>query len=171
MIRLDGIGQACQRLPEDQGLIFPGGYYLTTGVSKTFDTDVTDLEFERVVRSPNGEDVLYVFHSRGDGRSLLLPYNVIRKEVANPIVCHGYSLFDDGTMVVFRATSEEPTRVHPMQVWQTPYVSDTYAAAQPPGPARWSASATPSWCAASPTACRSPAWSRRWRRRPARSKG
>ncbi|MET7327574.1 DNA repair ATPase [Nonomuraea sp. NPDC005650] len=133
VIRLDGIGQACQRLPEDQGLIFPGGYYLTTGVSKTFDTDVTDLEFERVVRSPNGEDVLYVFHARGDGRSLLLPYNVIRKEVANPIVCHGYSLFDDGTMVVFRATSDEPTRVHPMQVWQTPYVSDTYAAAQPAG--------------------------------------
>ncbi|MGP3959907.1 DNA repair ATPase [Nonomuraea sp. 3N208] len=133
VIRLDGIGQACQRLPEDQGLIFPGGYYLTTGLSKTFDTDVTDLEFERMVRSPNGEDVLYVFHSRGDGRSLLLPYNVIRKEVANPIVCHGYSLFDDGTMVVFRATSEEPTRVHPMQVWQTPYVSDTYAAAQPAG--------------------------------------
>ncbi|WP_327108009.1 DNA repair ATPase [Nonomuraea glycinis] len=131
--RLDGIGQACQRLPEDQGLIFPGGYYLATGVSKTFDTDVSDLEFERMVRSPNGEDVLYVFHARGDGRSLLLPYNVIRKEVANPIVCHGFSLFDDGTMVVFRATSEEPTRVHPMQVWQTPYVSDTYAAAQPTG--------------------------------------
>ncbi|MEV5494502.1 DNA repair ATPase [Nonomuraea fuscirosea] len=133
VVRLDGIGQACQRLPEDQGLIFPGGYYLATGVSKTFDTDVTDLEFERVVRSPNGEDVLYVFHARGDGRSLLLPYNVIRKEVATPIVCHGYSLFDDGTMVVFRAISEEPTRVHPMQVWQTPYVSDTYAAAQPAG--------------------------------------
>ncbi|MGW0806095.1 DNA repair ATPase [Nonomuraea sp. NPDC002799] len=133
VVRLDGIGQACRRLPEDQGLIFPGGYYLTTGLSKTFDTDVTGLEFERVVRSPNGEDVLYVFHARGDGRSLLLPYNVIRKEVANPIVCHGYSLFDDGTMVVFRATSDEPTRVHPMQVWQTPYVSDTYAAAQPAG--------------------------------------
>ncbi|MFB4276361.1 DNA repair ATPase [Nonomuraea sp. MTCD27] len=133
VVRLDGLGQACQRLPEDQGLIFPGGYYLATGVSKTFDTDVSDLEFERVVRSPNGEDVLYVFHARGDGRSLLLPYNVIRKEVATPIVCHGYSLFDDGTMVVFRATSEEPTRVHPMQVWQTPYVSDTYAAAQPTG--------------------------------------
>ncbi|MGR6913562.1 DNA repair ATPase [[Actinomadura] parvosata] len=133
VVRLDGIGQACQRLPEDQGLIFPGGYYLATGVSKTFDTDVSDLEFERVVRSPNGEDVLYVFHARGDGRSLLLPYNVIRKEVATPLVCHGYSLFDDGTMVVFRATSDEPTRVHPMQVWQTPYVSDTYAAAQPTG--------------------------------------
>ncbi|MFE3450885.1 DNA repair ATPase [Nonomuraea sp. NPDC059194] len=131
--RLDGIALACQRLPEDQGIIFPGGYYLSTGVSKTFDTQVADLEFERVIRSPNGEDVLYVFHARADGRSLLLPYNVIRKEVANPLPCHGFSLFDDGTLVVFRATSEDPTRVHPMQVWQTPYVSDTYAAAQPTG--------------------------------------
>ncbi|WP_309109695.1 DNA repair ATPase [Saccharothrix sp.] len=133
VVRLDGIGQACQRLPEDQGLIFPGGYYLATGVSKTFDTAVDELEFERVIRSTNGEDVLYVFHARRDGRSLLLPYNVIRKEVANPLPCHGYSLFDDGTLVVFRALTEEPTRVHPMQVWQTPYLSDTYAAAQPAG--------------------------------------
>ncbi|WP_433607473.1 DNA repair ATPase [Dactylosporangium sp. CA-139114] len=133
VVRLDGIGQGCQRLPEDQGLIFPGGYYLATGVARTFDTDVAELEFERVIRSVNGEDVLYVFHARADGRSLLLPYNVIRKAVENPIVCHGYSLFDDGTLVVFRAESEEPARVHTMQVWQTPYQSDTYAAAQPIG--------------------------------------
>ncbi|MEV4635736.1 DNA repair ATPase [Actinoplanes sp. NPDC049548] len=133
VVRLDGIGQACQRLPEDQGIIFPGGYYLATGIAKTFDADVADLEFERVVRSVNGEDVLYVFHARAAGRYLLLPYNVIRKEVATPIPCHGYSLFDDGTLVAFRAASDEPTRVHPMQVWQTPYVSDTFAAAQPVG--------------------------------------
>ncbi|WP_410007810.1 DNA repair ATPase [Planotetraspora sp. A-T 1434] len=133
VVRLDGIGQACRRLPEDQGIIFPGGYYLATGTAKTFDTDVASLEFERVIRSPNGEDVLYVFHARAEGRTLLLPYNVIRKEVANPIPCHGYSLFDDGTLIVFRATSDEPTRVHPMQIWQTPYVSDTFAAAQPVG--------------------------------------
>ena len=133
VVRLDGIGQACQRLPEDHGIIFPGGYYLATGVNKTFDTEVGSLEFDRVIRSTNGEDVLYVFHARKEGRTLLLPYNVIRKEVATPIPCHGYSLFDDGTLVVFRATSEEPTRVHPMQVWQTPYLSDTFAAAQPVG--------------------------------------
>ena len=47
-VRLDGIGQACQRLPEDQGIIFPGGYYLATGVAKTFDADTAELEFERV---------------------------------------------------------------------------------------------------------------------------
>ncbi|WP_329105372.1 DNA repair ATPase [Micromonospora sp. NBC_01699] len=133
VVRLDGIGQACQRLPEDHGIIFPGGYYLATGVSRTFDTDTEGLEFERTIRSTNGEDVLYVFHARGAGRTLLLPYNVIRKEVATPVPCHGYSLFDDGTLVVFRATSDEPTRVHPMQVWQTPYLSDSYAAGQPVG--------------------------------------
>ncbi|MFC7546362.1 DNA repair ATPase [Plantactinospora sp. GCM10030261] len=133
VVRLDGIGTACQRLPEDQGIIFPGGYYLTTGARRTFDTDVTDLEFEGAIRSSNGEDVLYVFHARAEGRSLLLPYNMIRKEVGTPIPGHGYSLFEDGTLVVFRATSEEPTRVHPMQIWQTPYLSESYAAAQPVG--------------------------------------
>ncbi|WP_433371938.1 DNA repair ATPase [Actinoplanes sp. CA-142083] len=131
--RLDGIGQACQRLPEDQGIIFPGGYYLATGVARTFDADTADLEFERVVRSVNGEDVLYVFHARESGRYLLLPYNVIRKEVATPITCHGWSLFDDGTLIAFRHNGDEPSRVHAMQLWQTPYVSDTFAAAQPAG--------------------------------------
>ncbi|MFI5893051.1 DNA repair ATPase [Actinoplanes sp. NPDC051513] len=131
--RLDGIGQACQRLPEDQGIIFPGGYYLATGVSRTFDAETADLEFERVVRSVNGEDVLYVFHARETGRYLLLPYNVIRKEVATPIICHGWSLFDDGTLIAFRHDGDEPSRVHAMQLWQTPYVSDTFAAAQPDG--------------------------------------
>ncbi|HEX5199055.1 MAG TPA: DNA repair ATPase, partial [Actinoplanes sp.] len=131
--RLDGIGQACQRLPEDQGIIFPGGYYLATGVTRTFDAVTADLEFERVVRSVNGEDVLYVFHARESGRYLLLPYNVIRKEVATPITCHGWSLFDDGTLIAFRHDGDEPSRVHAMQLWQTPYVSDTFAAAQPAG--------------------------------------
>ncbi|MEV6276715.1 DNA repair ATPase [Nocardia sp. NPDC051832] len=131
VVRLDGIGLSCRLLPEDQGIIFPGGYYLSTGVHKTFDTAVADLEYERTVRATNGEDVLYVFHARAEGRTLLLPYNVIRKQVANPITCHGYSLFDDGTMVVFRSLSDEPARVHPMQVWQTPFVSDLHAARQP----------------------------------------
>lgn len=134
VVRLDGIGQACRRLPEDQGIVFPGGYCLATGAYKNFDSFDTDgLEFERTVRSPNGEDVLFAFHARVEGRSLLLPYNVIRKEIATPLSCHGYALFDDGKLTVLRADSDEPARVHPLQVWQTPYVSDTHAAAQPVG--------------------------------------
>lgn len=137
--RLDGIGPACQRLPEDQGIIFPGGFYLTTGEARTFDIaqPLTDPVFEEAVRSPNGEDVLYVFRSRQDGRSLLLPYNVIRQEVATPLQGRGHALLDDGTLVVLRdpvgGGDGGAARVHPLQRWQTPYVSDTYAASRPPG--------------------------------------
>ncbi|MFF6996082.1 DNA repair ATPase [Streptomyces sp. NPDC008313] len=134
VVRLDGIGQACRRLPEDQGIVFPGGYCLATGTYKTFDAVVTEgLEFECLVRSPNGEDVLFAFHSRVEGRSLLLPYNAIRKEAAAPLSCHGWALFDDGALVVLRADSDEPQRVHPVQLWNSPFVSDTHAAARPAG--------------------------------------
>lgn len=129
--RIDAIGQACRQLPEDHGIMFPGGYYLQTGQYKVFDGDVADLEYERELRAPNGEDVMYVFHRRRDGHYALFPYNVIRKEVGTPIHCHGYTVFDDGRLVVFRALSEEPTRVHPMQVWQTPFLSAERAASAP----------------------------------------
>ncbi|WP_328399490.1 DNA repair ATPase [Streptomyces sp. NBC_00390] len=135
VVRLDGIGQSCRRLPDDQGIVFPGGYCLATGTVKTFDTDTADdLEFERVLHSPNGEDVLYAFHSRLEGRSLLLSYNQIRKEITSRLTCQGYALLDDGTLVILRTpASEGPARVHVAQVWRSPYASDAYAAAAPAG--------------------------------------
>ncbi|MFF5310302.1 DNA repair ATPase [Streptomyces massasporeus] len=133
VVRLDGIGRACRRLPDDQGIVFPGGYCLAGGTHKTYELDTAELEFEREIRSPNGEDVLYAFHARAQGRSLLLPYNTIRKEMAGPLPCHGWALFDDGALAVLRADMDEPQRVHPVQLWKSPYVSDTYAAARPVG--------------------------------------
>jgi hypothetical protein len=129
--RLDAIGQSCISLPEEQGVIFPGGYVLSEGRAKMFDGDVGGMRIHEIINSANGEDVLYVFYRPSDGSYLLLAYNVIHKTVANPIRCHGYSLFDDGTMVVFRFQGEEPTRVHPMQIWQTPFISDEHAASRP----------------------------------------
>jgi hypothetical protein len=129
--RIDAIGQACVQLPEDHGLIFPGGYYLRSGETKIFDLPSEGMEFKRVLRSPNGEDALYLFHRRDEGRTVMLPYNLIRRQVQNPVQCHGYSFFGDGTMVVFRTTSTEPTRVHTMQVWQTPFASAEHHAAKP----------------------------------------
>ena len=134
VVRIDAIGQSCVRLPEDQGIVFPGGYYLQTGDYKVFDGASDGMEFHQAVRSPNGEDVLYVFHRRDEGNYVLFPYNLVRKEVQTPLVSNGMSLFADGGLVVFRATSQEPTRVHPMQVWQTPFVSDEHAAQLPPAP-------------------------------------
>ncbi|MCP4702441.1 MAG: AAA family ATPase [Gammaproteobacteria bacterium] len=130
--RFDAIGTACVQLPEDHGLIFPGGYYLQSGESKLFEgDDLEHMTYKRMLRSPNGEDVLYVFHHEEQGKHVLFSYNLIRKEVQNPNICHGFSIFDDGRMVVFRADEDTPSRIHPMQIWQTPYTSDEYAARAP----------------------------------------
>src|SRR6185436_11226525 len=129
--RIDAIGQACVQLPEDHGLIFPGGYYLRSGETKIFDLPSEGMELKRVLRSPNGEDALYLFQKPDEGRTVMLPYNMIRRQVQNPVQCHGFSFFRDGKMVIFRATSHEPTRVHTVQVWQTPFATAEHAAAAP----------------------------------------
>lgn len=131
VLRADGIGQGCRSLPEDHGIVFPGGYVLVGGEHKLFEGDNSDYVLERELRSPNGEDVLYVYQRGRDCTYLLYTYNLIDKAVRSPISCHGYSLFPDGRMVVMRATSAEPTRVHPMQVWQTPFASAEHAASSP----------------------------------------
>ncbi|QLH25337.1 DNA repair ATPase [Streptomyces sp. Rer75] len=133
VLRLDGVGQACRLLPDGQGIVFPGGYYLATGAVRTFETDTTGLGYERAVRSPGGEDTLFVFHAEADGRVLLLPYNVIRQEVAAPIVAHGWALFDDGALATLTTAPGEPARAHQVQLWTTPYLSETYAVQRPPG--------------------------------------
>jgi len=130
-VRLDAIGQSCVQLPEDHGLIFPGGYYLQTGDYKVFDEVTDGLELHKSIRSPNGEDVLYVFYRREVGSYVLYPYNLVRKEVSTPIHCNGYSLFQDGKIAVFRGNGEEPVRVHPIQIWQSPFVSAEFAADAP----------------------------------------
>ncbi len=129
--RLDAIGLACVQLPEDHGIIFPGGYYLQNGESKAFEQSMAGMRFKRAVRSPNGEDVQYVFYHPEQGRSALFTYNLINRELQNPIYGHGYARLDDGRMVIFSAEGHEPTRIHPMQIWQTPFFTEDFAARQP----------------------------------------
>jgi hypothetical protein len=131
--RVDAITQACVQLPEDHGIIFPGGYYLQNGESKAFDARMDGMRFQRSVRSPNGEDVMYVFYEHEGGRSALFVYNLIQRKLQNPLFGHGHAVLRDGRMVLFNAEGDAPTRVHPMQIWQTPFVSDEFAAARPPG--------------------------------------
>ena len=120
--RVDGIAHAAVLLPEDQGIIFANGYYLQTGVLKQFESDRTDMMFERVTQSSNGEDYLYVFYNRMAGDYVLLSYNLISQAVESPIWCHGFSLYDDGQLVYFKAQSE-PQKHHTLQLWQTPFVA------------------------------------------------
>lgn len=133
--RLDAIANACVFLPEGHGLIFSNGYYLQTGEHKTFDsfgpsadtgTSSPSLQYERRIASPNGEDYLYVFHNCDSGAYVLLSYNVIEQRVATPIVCHGFSQFDNGHLVFFKSGGE-PQKHHALQMWQTPFVGDDFA--------------------------------------------
>jgi len=131
--RLDAIVQACIQLPEDHGIIFPGGYYLQNGEHKAFDAAVQDMQYKRTIRSPNGEDVMYIFYERETGQAALLVYNLVQRRLQPPVLAHGYARLHDGRMVLFRAENDDPTRVHPMQVWQTPFTSDEFAATRPAG--------------------------------------
>ncbi len=123
--RLDAIEDACVLLPEDHGLIFSNGYYLQTGEFKTFDNQISNLLFEKRIASPNGEDHLYVFYNRDSGDYVLLAYNMISQKVETPILCSGFSFFENGQLVLFRC-DESPQKFHALQIWQTPFVGQDY---------------------------------------------
>lgn len=131
VVRADAIGRSCIQLPEGHGVIYPGGYCLQTGEARTFIESPGELAFESMVRSPNGEDILYVFHDPATPQYVLVSYNLIRKEAPPPIICHAWALFENGTMLVHRRENEEASRVHQLQLWKTPFTSAEFAASVP----------------------------------------
>ncbi len=124
-IRLDEIEHSCVMLPSDQGLIFPGGYYLQTGEFKRFDHGLSDMRYQRTIAAPNGEDYLYLFYNPDSGAYVQLRYNLIRQTVETPLVCHGQTFFERGEMVCFRA-QEAPQKHHAVQIWQTPFTGPNF---------------------------------------------
>ena len=126
--RLDAIGHSCVLLPDDHGLIFANGYKLLSGEAKIFDHGIDDMRFEKRLTSANGEDTLFVFYNRSSGDYVLLSYNLIERTVDTPIICSGYSLFPDGKLLYFRS-DEAAQKHHVIQVWQTPYLSEEFSAA------------------------------------------
>ena len=126
-VRCDDIASACQVLPDGHGLIFPNGFYLSDGTLKVFPVDAAEMNYVRRRRAPNGEDLAYIYHHRGEGRYHILRYNMITRQADQPLVCHGYSFFDNGRLVLFRG-DQEPARIHAMQIWQTPFCSDAHYA-------------------------------------------
>jgi hypothetical protein len=124
-MRLDSIRDACVLLPDDHGLIFSNGYYLQDGEYKTFENNLQDMLYERVVAAPNGEDYLYVFYNRDLGVYVLLPYNLIEQKVDTPIICNGLTFFEAGELLCFKA-SDDPQKHHAIQIWQTPYVDEDF---------------------------------------------
>jgi len=132
VLRFDAIGFSCVQLPEDHGIVYPGGYVLQNGEHRAFERSMAGMRFKRSIRSPNGEDVLYVFYQPDSGSRALFTYNLIERRLQTPLFGHGYARLEDGRFVVFASDSDEATRVHPMQIWQTPFFSEEFAAAKPP---------------------------------------
>ena len=118
--KVDSIKDCAVLLPDDQGLIFPNGYYLQTGEYKLFENDAKAVKFQEKIRSPNGEDFLYVFYATIRGLYILMSYNIIEQEVKTPIICNGFTVLEDGELCYFK-TENEQTKHHVVQIWQTPY--------------------------------------------------
>lgn len=123
--RLDAIGDACVLLPDDHGIIFPNGFVLQTGEVKLFDHGLANLSFDRLIKSPNGEDFLFLFFQADSGTLVQLRYNLIRQEVDTPLVFHGQAFFENGSMLTMRA-SDTPQKHHALQVWQTPFTGTNF---------------------------------------------
>ena len=124
--RLDALAGSVRSLPEDHGLVFPGGVYLYSDDLKTVDVP-KGLRFKRMVEAPNGEDVLIVFYAPESGAVALVRYNLITRTTAPPITGHGYALFEGGELAIFTA-DDKPSQVHPVQLWQTPFESQAFYA-------------------------------------------
>ncbi|MGI0105967.1 DNA repair ATPase [Salinimicrobium sp. WS361] len=127
--KIDSIKESCILLPDDQGIIFPNGYYLQTGEYKVFANSIPDVKFEQRIPSPNGENFMYVFYSPEEGLHNLMSYNIITQEIQTPIICSGFTLLKNGELCYFRK-EEEQTRHHVIQIWQTPFLKGDYMPSQ-----------------------------------------
>lgn len=127
VVRIDTIGNSCIQLPEGHGITFPNGYYLESGDYKIFDKESDNLSYFQTISSPNGEDFMYIYYDQLTGFYTIYSYNIINKELENPVHAHGYSIHDDGKFLVFRhSENNEATKVHPLRIWQTSFCSDDY---------------------------------------------
>lgn len=123
--RIDALEKSGVLLPDDHGLIFSKGYYLQSGEYKVFENQLEDMIFEKRIASPNGEDFLYVFYNEISGVYILLSYNIIEQKVETPIICHGYSIFENGEMCFFKNDNEQKKH-HAVQIWQTPFLDHSF---------------------------------------------
>ena len=122
VVNLPSLNESAILLPDNHGIIFSNGYYLQNGTHKIFDQQLENVQFVRKIASPNGEDFLYIFTQRASNTYILMSYNIIQQEVEIPIICNGFTIFNDGNLIYFR-TEPEATRHHQVQIWETPYMA------------------------------------------------
>ena len=183
--RIDALGQSCLRLPDDQGVVFPGGYALATGGTRTFALGTEAAASWKP--GTFGVGAAGAFGERG-GRALRLPRPRRRPPpaaVVQPDPQGGRcAAARAGQRALPGRHAGHPARrrrrrtrprAHRSSAGAPRFVADTFAAAQPVGTARWPGSATPTWSPPSPTPLAGPCrpspespptgrCTRRWRR-------
>ncbi len=117
--------QSCVQLPDDHGLIFPGGVYLQTGSHKLFDHGLTDVLYQKDHCGSQWRGLPLSVLRAISGAYLHLRYNLIRQEVDTPLVCHGQTFFEDGRMITMRV-HEAAQKHHALQLWQTPFTGPNH---------------------------------------------
>ncbi len=122
VVNLPSLNESAILLPDNQGIIFSDGYYLQNGTHKVFNNGLENVTFLKKIASPNGEDFLYIFNQRESNTFVLMSYNIIQQTVETPIICNGFTIFKDGSLIYFR-TEPEATRHHQVQIWETPYMA------------------------------------------------
>lgn len=118
--RADSLKDCGILLPDSQGVMLANGYFLQNGEVKVYDQVIDGIRFQERVSSPNGEDLLYIFHYPSGGLYLLIMYNLIGQKMSTPIYCNGFTIFDNGLLCYFKA-EETATKHHVIQIWQTPF--------------------------------------------------
>lgn len=117
--RVDSLKHSIILLPENQGIIYPNGYALQTGAIKVIASEDKSVYFYKRIAGSNGENFMFVFYDETSNDYLLIPYNIIKQTIETPILCNGFSLFEDGRLVYIKG--DEETKHHLVQIWQTPF--------------------------------------------------
>lgn len=130
VVRADHLESGYELLPEGHGIVFSGGYALSSGELKVFSNAEQGYFFGSKLVSPNGEDVLYSYFNEVVGGYALYGYNLIDKSMSAPIMAHGVTFRNDGRMLIFKDDQNAAAeRLHRIQVWQTPFMNSQQFAA------------------------------------------
>ncbi len=117
--RIHSLRHAAVLLPDNQGVIFADGYALQSGETKIFPSTQEDVKFLRKLNAPNGEDFAFIFYNYNSEEYVIQFYNIIRQSADTPLLCKGFTFFEDGTLAYTQ--KGEDTKHHLIQIWNTPF--------------------------------------------------
>lgn len=106
----------------DNMMLFSNGYLIINSDEfKEFNISI-DYHYQNFIKSPNGEDALFVFFNLKDQSYVLYPYNIVSQEISQYILANGYTIISDGTLVL-SVHQKSVSETHSFQMIQTPYLS------------------------------------------------